>query len=623
MPFAVFRQHQRKLMAIFGILAMFGFALSGVLPNLFDHGRDGRGGANDPVVAVLKWRTLRSSDLLPMKEQRARANTFVSALKQYPQVIPVFGGLTSRELVDAIIFEHKAIELGMPATPDLANRWLQQVITGGVVNARFIEDTFRRSQLSEQVSDEQLLLEIANQIRIRKVQALPSTADATPYDVFDAFKSQEERVSAYAAGVKVEDFVAAVPNPSEADIDALFQTAKGRLPDPNRPDPGFKVPQKTKFEMVSADLDALMAAIQAKLTTADLREIYDTRKVEFPGPEGELPHSLFAGAPELTKHDAFPDVRAMVARTVANERARDEVDAKFEDFKNNVMGPFQERYYDSGAGSKSKGLAPGDLLKNAAVKAGLTYESTPLVPASTPDLFGPIAKSHRGSDRAFDAVPFASLAFSPRTDLYVPMELSDAKFLDEGGHRFLAWKIQDEPERIPSLAEVREDVVRAWKIEKARPLAEAEANKLKVAVDAVGGGAKIRDAAGKRPVITTEPRARLVPAPMTNINDMGQMRLSEIVEIPHAGEAIREAIFGLDEKTAAVAPDATKSVYYVLSLRSRMDAEFDALYAFGAATSLYRTAANEAGRQVYDEWRQSLRKQAGLAADWSPPGDAP
>ena len=34
MPFEVFRRHQRKLLAIFAILAMFGFVVSDSLPRL-------------------------------------------------------------------------------------------------------------------------------------------------------------------------------------------------------------------------------------------------------------------------------------------------------------------------------------------------------------------------------------------------------------------------------------------------------------------------------------------------------------------------------------------------------------------------------------------------------------
>ena len=41
MPFEVFRRHQRKLLAVFAILAMFGFVVSDSLPKLLksQHGR--------------------------------------------------------------------------------------------------------------------------------------------------------------------------------------------------------------------------------------------------------------------------------------------------------------------------------------------------------------------------------------------------------------------------------------------------------------------------------------------------------------------------------------------------------------------------------------------------------
>ena len=50
MPFAVFRRHQRKLLAIFAILAMFGFVLADSLPRLLS---GGSGGSNaNPVVKL-------------------------------------------------------------------------------------------------------------------------------------------------------------------------------------------------------------------------------------------------------------------------------------------------------------------------------------------------------------------------------------------------------------------------------------------------------------------------------------------------------------------------------------------------------------------------------------------
>ena len=59
MPFAVFRKHQKKLLAIFAILAMFAFVLGDSLSGFIGRrGSGGRGGANDKVVAKLKWKTI-------------------------------------------------------------------------------------------------------------------------------------------------------------------------------------------------------------------------------------------------------------------------------------------------------------------------------------------------------------------------------------------------------------------------------------------------------------------------------------------------------------------------------------------------------------------------------------
>ena len=46
MPFEVFRRHQRKMLAIFAILAMFGFVVSDSLPKLLssNYGRTGPAG---------------------------------------------------------------------------------------------------------------------------------------------------------------------------------------------------------------------------------------------------------------------------------------------------------------------------------------------------------------------------------------------------------------------------------------------------------------------------------------------------------------------------------------------------------------------------------------------------
>ena len=88
-------------------------------------------------------------------------------------------------------------------------------------------------------------------------------------------------------------------------------------------EPGFKVPHKVKFEMVSADVAALADAIRPKLTTAELREVYKARDRRVPRPSRRAAPSTSSPArPTSRPHDAFPDVRDRVASDLAEEKAQ-------------------------------------------------------------------------------------------------------------------------------------------------------------------------------------------------------------------------------------------------------------------------------------------------------------
>ena len=139
---------------------------------------------------------------------------------------------------------------------------------------------------------------------------------------------------------------------------------------------------------------------------------------------------------------------------------------------------------------------------------------------------------------------------------------------------------------MPTLAEIRPEVVKAWKIAKARPLAEAEAEKLARAAEKLGGGAKLKDVADKRPVITTEAltQAHAPDDDVVNMNSFGKPRPAEIPRSPRPGDAIRKAIDALTPTSTTVAANDPKTVYYALSLREREPVDFDRLYAFGMGT---------------------------------------
>ena len=112
MSFEVFRRHQKKMLATFAILAMFGFVRVGQFAKVAQskHGR------RDQPIAELYGKTVYRSGLNEMLEERTRANLFLSELNPYLGRTP-FGGVKDRDLIDALILQHEADRLGMPAGP--------------------------------------------------------------------------------------------------------------------------------------------------------------------------------------------------------------------------------------------------------------------------------------------------------------------------------------------------------------------------------------------------------------------------------------------------------------------------------------------------------------------------
>jgi peptidyl-prolyl cis-trans isomerase D len=204
MPFAVFRRHQRKLLAITGILAMFGFVVADSLPRMLS---GGQAGGDDPVVADLYGRPVHASDLAAMKTQRNNANLFMAeliALARQQRAPSFFGDLTTRSMVDALILQHEADRLGMPAGPEAGKDWLK-LFFGPAMTSQIFEMIL--SRFNNSISGEQLLSDIANQVRLDSVRQLLGAPVVTPLDVFETYRDENERVSARAVGFRAEDYL--------------------------------------------------------------------------------------------------------------------------------------------------------------------------------------------------------------------------------------------------------------------------------------------------------------------------------------------------------------------------------------------------------------------------------
>jgi hypothetical protein len=634
MPFAVFRRHQKKMLAIIAILAMTGFVLSDVAFRL----SSGLGaGARNTTVVELYKRPVKRSDLQFMQIERNYANLFMAQV--YGRLARVdmphyFGETTAPALVDALILQHEADRLGLPAGSEVGSEWLKRQLFGPRLTNELFESIL--GQFNDRISGEDLLAAIANQARLQQVRSLQGMPVVTPLDVFQAYRDQTERVSVRAVAFPVDDFVSQVGDPSTAEIQAYYDLYKGQLPDPNRPTPGFKVPRLIQVEVLALDGAALTREIQAKLTEADLRTYYENRKNDFkvPSPK-ELPEVIFAEqgsakAADLTppQIQTFAEVRPYLPNTLAEERAQAEIVEKFRRIKEDVLDVFVDDYYKAEASieeAKKAGEKPTvsfpafQELTTLVEKEGLKHRITKLMSREEAERDLALGGAEAGLTRLSGGHKFAEELFDTRTTLYDAIEMTNFS-----GERFLLRKLADQAPHVPQREEIRADVVLAWKKEKARAFAQfaadALAAKLKTQKGKIAG-----DMIDGRRVIVTDPITRLQPGlPLPGrYFESGPPTPTEIPQIPGAGPEIRDAYFGLGDGEVAVAPNEPKTVYYTMALDRRVEASFAVLFAPNGDYPRYRNEAAHAAIERRDtEWMNELRAQAGLKPGWVPLDEA-
>lgn len=686
MPFETFRRNQRPLLAVFGIMAMFAFVLSDSVMSFL--GSRPSGANKDEVVAKLYGKDIKASQLGEMANQRAFANDFVTKLMSLklataqiglPVPQSIFGPTDDRSIVDALILEKEADRLGIPIDLESTKTWLREAPTqillqslglaGSEVTMRTFRDrignvtsgdldTTYQTFFATRIPDGALLNAIGNQLRLLQVRTLGGATEISPLDVYDDFKAEAETISVNAVDFPADKFLPQAGEPTEADLKALFE--KGAQTEPKRTvaAPAFKLPRRVQVEAVSIDTNALTAKLTAAMKDETVKEAYESRKeADFTLPPltaeerlklSPLPQDVFAGDAEakLTPKGAadsqvpaapaegkryrpLEEVRSSLVEELARDQAREEIDRKFSQIREEVMNPFADKILaveEENEADKEEGK-PGDRplpaydpkpLVDAAKKLELTHEKTPLISqedATAPDAvisLGAITDARAGTE-------IGDLGENITTEMFAEsFKTFDARpFSTIAGRRYLAWKVADEPARVQTFDEAKPAVTSFWKLEKARALALKAAKDFAEAATKRGGDIKAEAEATKKTLIVTAPTARMA----TGFSGM-PARENQFAEFAEPGKALMDAAFKLAEKQVVVEPNATSNIYYVMGLAARKPVTPEQLYGpTGPFLRLVRSAMADAEMAGRDDWMKELRKKAGLGDDWVPPSE--
>jgi len=192
---------------------------------------------------------------------------------------------------------------------------------------------------------------------------------------------------------------------------------------------------------------------------------------------------------------------------------------------------------------------------------------------------------------------------------------------DVDGNRYISWKTEDQSEFTPSFQSVREDVLRAWRIVEARPLARKAAEEL--AAEATSGGKTLEAVAAARGGLEVEKVGPFTWLTRGTAPFGAAPMLSQPEGLAMPGEEFMRTVFSLEPGKAAVAFNEPETVCYAVRLTNLEPGEDQLKELFLASSKDPRrleTVAEDDTRAVYDGWLKSIEDRHAVTWKRDPRG---
>lgn len=348
-------------------------------------------------------------------------------------------------------------------------------------------------------------------------------------------------------------------------------------------------------------------------------------------------------APEQKYRALDEGLKLEIRETILRERAFEAMGNAVEQAFNE-MTTYSDEYLAVTEPAEQKSLLEKltQRLKSYAKANNLAYVETGLVTQQQlmSSVSEPIGAATEPSANPFQPGPSVAQAVFDNDSILYPRR-ADSAFSDK---RFAYWKLEDVPPRVPELAEVKEEVVTAWKQTMARPLAEKRAQALaeliqksgKPMTEALSGQTVTGADDGEALSVRETPRFSWMSLPRNlpmqfNPMFMPPPQLSQVDGVVEPGKEFMETVFEkLGPDQTGVAVNEPKSIYYVVHVKQRdatpaADAENLGLKALQQQFMTEGRTGFESGPYMYfnreqlfeliDKWRKAYESRYEITWD--------
>jgi len=310
-PLAVFRKHQKKLLAFFGVAIMIAFLLPSAAVRFFNSGP--ANGAQNDVVVQWSEGALNENEMYALRTEHGMllrilfnlTNTAdskggtpnVMGLVRDPRTNLVREpGISidnsGRALLQTVLLANRAKRLGLIVDDQTIQQFLGQ-LTGGVLSPDEIRAVARAS--SEGMNEFQLFHALRRYLSAQKVilLAVSGMRVGTPGENWDYYNRLQRRITAEIKALPVSNFIDQVEEPSDAEIKRLYSKHKDEVDNPADPEPGFKRPARVALDFLAADMLQFRVDAERDITDDQILAFYKENKDDFkrreppPGEENE------------------------------------------------------------------------------------------------------------------------------------------------------------------------------------------------------------------------------------------------------------------------------------------------------------------------------------------------
>ncbi len=324
-------------------------------------------------------------------------------------------------------------------------------------------------------------------------------------------------------------------------------------------------------------------------------------------PPAEAEAAMVESTEVPTRQRSFEEVRDDLARSLALPKAHAALSAALDEVNATMRTYFNARAINSNNPDK---IPARPDLKALGEKLGMQFVRTGLVNAAELRAF-PIIQSINPNSMSMGmgtrGEDYLQMMYINRPQLFTGQRSFDI----QNGRFFISWKVSEKDASIPTLAEARDEVILAIRMDAARKLAAAEAEKL--AAQFNGSDKPVRELVG-------DAKAALLfesLGPFSWMNSLGfgmQAYMGNVEELDNIGEQFMRQVFATEAGTWTVAPNAPENVFYVVrpvDFTPEME-ELQTQF----AEILQRFQANQLAVQevirVRDGFYESLRKKTGF-----------